>query len=180
MGDSSLIVIHLRAKPHQKATLAKYGMLGTKIFDEFSQRRAKLFHADAYSTAAARAAYFGKDKVDDARYSEYSHTWGGLPVVAVAGDELQMPPVPAQVSLLAPIEGTSNEQKTGVKILNTFTHVYRLTTQMRFEDEVLKSILTKMREPGGCRLTAAEWKAMEETEVTDADSDKLAGTELYY
>ena len=101
-------------------------------------------------------------------------------MVGVAGDELQMPPVPAQVSLLAPIEGTSNEQKTGVKIFNTFTHVYRLTTQMRFEDEVLKKILTKMRQAGGCRLTYAEWGAIEETEVTDADSDNLAGTELYY
>ena len=42
MGDSSLIVIHLRTKPHQKAKLSKYGKLGATIFDELSQLNAKL------------------------------------------------------------------------------------------------------------------------------------------
>ena len=78
------------------------------------------------------------------------------------------------VSLLASIDGTSDEQKTGVKIFNSFTHVYRLTTQMRFTDEILKSILTKMRHLGGCQLTGQEWAALENTEITRRANEDMA------
>ena len=71
-----------------------------------------------------------------------------------------------QASLLASIDGMSDEQKTGVKFFNSFTHVYRLTIQMRFTDEILKSILNKVRHPGGCELTRQEWAALENTETT--------------
>ena len=63
----------------------------------------------------------------------------------VAGDELQMPPVPFESSLLAPVEGSSHEQKVGVKIFSGIRHVYRLTTAMRFKDDLLSGMLTKMR-----------------------------------
>ncbi len=71
--------------------------LGVKIFDEFSQFNAKLWHAELQSRgcghlnratephAVARATEPG---VDDSRYGECDQTWGAMPVVIVAGDEL--------------------------------------------------------------------------------------------
>ena len=49
---------------------------------------------------------------------------------------------------------------------------------MRFKDDVLVSILAKMRQPGGCKLTPQEWKSLADTEVTS--DDDLKGTELWY
>ena len=186
MGSSSLITVHLRPKPHQKAAMARNERLGSKLFDELSQLNSKLFHADAYCTAVARAngekIKRGQDPpvIDATRYADYDQTWGALPVVGIGGDELQLPPVPMQASLFAPIEGTSHEQKAAVKILNSFTHVYRLTTAMRFTDPVLKSILSKMRQPGGCALLDTEWEKLKNTEVTGPDCEKLIGTDLWY
>ena len=89
----------------------------------------------------------------------------------MGGDELQLPPVPMQASLLAPLEGCGDEHKAGVAIFSGFKHVYRLTTAMRFDDPVLIAILAKMRMSGGAKLTGAEWTSSEATEArTAADS----------
>jgi hypothetical protein len=101
-------------------------------------------------------------------------------VVGLGGDELQLPPVPMQASLFAPIEGTSHEQKAAVKILNSFTHVYRLTTAMRFQDDVLTAILHKMRQQGGCSLLSSEWGALMETGISGPGCAKLADTDMWY
>ena len=185
MGSSSLLTTHLRPKPRHMPYIRRVGRLGAKIFDEFSQINSRMFHADAYCTAVARAAAQPEDRQDDvqvridpAMYADRKHSWGCLPVVVTGGDELQFPCVPAQAGLLAPIEGASNEQKTAVKIFQGFDEVYRLTTAMRFKDPVLKSILFKMRQKGGQKLTSEEWKALRETEVVKEDD--LAGTELWY
>ena len=93
----------------------------------------------------------------------------------VGGEELQLPPIPMQVSLLAPLEDCSDEHKAGVAIFSSLKHVYRLTTAMRFDDPMLIAILAKMRTPGGAKLTGAEWASLEATEAkTSAD---LEGTE---
>ena len=128
LGNSSLMTVHLRTKPRQKPAMERNGRLGAKLFDECSQLNTKLWHADAYCTAVARAASFSGQaselpKIEVERYADYDQTWGATPMVGLGGDELQLPPVPAQAGLFAPIEGTSHEQKTAVKILNTFTHV---------------------------------------------------------
>ena len=49
---------------------------------------------------------------------------------------------------------------------------------MRFDDDELITIRAKMRTPGGTRLTSAEWKSLQGTEVRDAS--ELAGTESWY
>ena len=64
-----------------------------------------------HGTAVAQAPIYG---LDPSWYSDPEQTWGGTPVVVVAGDELQMPPVPFEASLLAPVEGSSHEQKAGI------------------------------------------------------------------
>ena len=96
----------------------------------------------------------------------------------MGGDELQLPPVPMQASLLAPLESCSGEHKAGVSIFSGINQVYRLTTAMRFDDPMLIAILAKMRMPGGAKLTAAEWASVEATEArTTAD---LEGTEDWF
>ena len=95
--------------------------LGAKILDEFSQTSAKLLHADAYRTTMARAALYS---LRPDQYAQPDQTWGALPVVCVCGDELQLPPVPFESSLLAPLEGVSDEQKAGVAITDIFTGLY--------------------------------------------------------
>ena len=96
----------------------------------------------------------------------------------MGGDELQLPPVPMQASLLPPLEGCTDEHKAGVAIFSGFRHVYRLTTAMRFDDPVLIAILAKMRTPGGAKLTGAEWASVEATEARTATD--LEGTEDWF
>ena len=79
-----------------------------------------------------------------------------MPIFIMGGDELQLPPVPMEASLLAPLEGTSDEHKAGAAIFANLKHVYRLSTAMRFDDPVLISILQKMRTPSGARLSESE------------------------
>lgn len=177
-GNSSMLIPHLRLTATNKKTAEyRYGPLGAKIFDECSQYNARLWHADCYRTASARDAMYESVQFYD--YSEPQHTWGDLPIVIVCGDELQLPPVPAEAGLFAPIEGRSNEQKVGVKIFSGFSDVYRLTTAKRFDQDIHISILHKMRTRGGCSLSDEEWAALDNTEVQDPTTD-LAGTEDWY
>ena len=142
-GNSSLLTPHLRRIPRRKLYLRRVCRLAAKIFDEFSQINSRLFHADAYCTAVARAAAVAgaeraseppsaeqasELRLDPARYTDRDQSWGALPVVVVAGDELQFPCVPAAAGLLAPIIGTSDEQKAAVKLFTSFDEAYRLTT----------------------------------------------------
>ena len=175
-GNCSLRTVHLRLNEKRGRVLgAIYGKTGAKIIDEFSQLSAKLFHADAFITSIARAPIFN---LRPERYAMPEHTWGAMPVFVMGGDELQLPPVPMESSLLAPLEGTSDEQKAGVAIFAGLKHVYRLTTAMRFDDPVLVAILDKMRTPGGAKLTNAEWAGVQATEANDASD--LAGTEDWF
>ena len=80
--------------------------------------------------------------------------------VVKCGDELQLPPVPEDSSVLAP-PTDSKEHAAGVKIFAQQGYCYRLTTMMRFHDELLVRILRKMRQPQGCELTAQEWSALQ-------------------
>jgi hypothetical protein len=175
-GGASLRTVHLRLNDKRGQVLgAIYGRTGAKIIDEFSQTCAKLFHADAFITTMARAPIF---KLRPEAYAVPEHTWGDMPIFIMAGDELQLPPVPMEASLLAPLEGKSDEHKAGAAIFAGLKHVYRLSTAMRFDDAVLISILGKMRTPGGVRLTEAEWRSLQATEASDAS--ELAGTEDWY
>ena len=175
-GGSSLRTVHLRLNEERARILGNvYGKMGGKIIDEFSQDNAQLFHADAYITSLARASIY---KLAPERYAQPLETWGSTPVVCVGGDELQLPPVPMEASLLAPLEGRSDEHKAGVAIFAGLKHVYRLTTAMRFDDPVLIAILAKMRMPGGAKLTGAEWASLEATEAKTAAD--LEGTEDWF
>ena len=86
---------------------------GALYVDEYSQLQGELNHAGALRTTYAREAKHGLNK--DV-YFKPQERWGRLPVVVYSGDHLQLPPVPASSSMLASLEGTTNEHKVGAKI----------------------------------------------------------------
>ena len=177
--DSSLRTVHLRVTAETKKALECNTVpLAAIVIDEFSQCIGQMLHADALRKSYGRQQALG---LEIHRYAEFDETWGRMPVVVIAGDELQLPPVPFAHSLLASTDGTSDEHKAGVHLFSQFQHVYRLQTAMRFQDPVLECILKKMRTPGGSRLTQAEWKALLATNVAGpSDADRLVGTEHFF
>ena len=78
-----------------------------------------------------------------------------------------VPPVPRSCSVLAPLDGTSDEQKAGAAMFANIEYCYEMQTMMRFRDPVLRIILAKMREPHGRKLTNDEWEALRNTELDD-------------
>ena len=62
-------------------------------------------------------------------------------------------------------------------------HVFILETMMRFTDPVLRSILLKMRTPGGAKLADHEWQKLRNTSIdaTPLDAEAfLRKTADYY
>ena len=82
-------------------------------------------------------------------------------------DHLQLPPVPESSSMLASLEGTSNEHKVGASILRNADRVFQFNTAMRFTDKTLIQILDVMRTKGGKKLTDAQWQALVNTGRSD-------------
>ena len=154
VGGGSLKMSALRVNEERRKALACiYSDAGALILDEFSQTQAQLYHALALLTTYGRT---DRLQLDPARYALETETFRRIPYVVTAGDELQLPCVPFTASLLASVQDTSSEHRTGVHIFSQQDFVYRLSTAMRYEDEVLKAILAKMRNPAGCTFTKSE------------------------
>ena len=110
---------------------------------------------------------------------------GKISVFTMCGDHLQLPPVPKSSGLLAPIEGTSDEHRVGASMFNNVHYLFEMHTMKRFTDNVLVSILEKMRTPGGKKLSDSEWEALRKTEldiqdVQDKPDEFLSSTEGWY
>ena len=92
--------------------------------------------------------------------------------------------MPASAGLFADVSQAATEHLAGVEIFKQKDYVYRLSTMKRFTDATLVSLLTKMRRSGGCKLTAQEWKALRDTDISAASATeqrrRLQGTELWY
>ena len=140
-----------------------------------------MYHAVALRSSYGRSAAHELELSD---YAEPSQTFGAIPIVVECGDELQLPPVPASAGLFAEQSEAATEHLAGVEIFKQKDYVYRLSTMKRFTDATLVSILTKMRRSGGCKLTAQEWKALRDTDISAASATeqrrRLQGTELWY
>ena len=72
----------------------------------------------------------------------------------LCGDHLQLPPVPKSTSLLAPLEGASDEHKAGAAMFANLDYIYEMKTMMRFQDPLLIRILEKCgsQEVASCQL----------------------------
>ena len=130
--------------------------------DEALQTQAQLFHAWALRTTYARGSRFN---LETAEYARPRQIYGRIFFLALCGDHLQLPPVPRSSSVLAPLDGTSDEQKAGAAMFANIEYCYEMQTMMRFRDPILRSILAKMREPHGRKLTNDEWEALRKTEL---------------
>ena len=95
---------------------------------------------------------------------------GRVSQFALIGDHLQLPPAPTAESLLAPINGASDEHKAGIAMFAGIENVFLMETMMRFTDPVPRGILKNMRTPGGARLADNEWKTLK---ATTNDQDTL-------
>ena len=111
-------------------------------------------------------------------------SFGAIPVLVECGDELQLPPVPSSAGLFAPLADASLVHRAGVELFTQKDYVYRLATMKRFTDPTLIAVLTKMRTPGGCKLTQQEWKALQATDISKLSAaeqqERLQGTDLWY
>ena len=157
----------LNAQTRQKLAITHVDA-GALYVDEYSQLQGELHHAGALRTTYAREAKYGLSK--DVYYKPLER-WGRLPVVVYSGDHLQLPPVPATSSMLAPLEGTTNEHKVGAKIFRDADLVFEFQQAMRFTDQTLIDILKIMRHPGGRALSNQQWQALKNTEVRAEQPD---------
>mgnify|MGYP001413582745 CR=1 FL=1 len=135
---------------------------GALFIDEFSQLQATLGHANNLFWTIARLPRYNL-KLED--YAKPRETAGRVSKLTLSGDHLQVPPVPKSTSLLAPLEGTTDEHKVGAAMFANIGHVFVLETMMRFRDPILRAVLEKMRMPGGVGLEEEEWQAFMETNV---------------
>lgn len=138
------------------------GRAGAVIVDEISQVQAALLRAVCLRMTYTRALLY------NLLFSAYAAIWetfGKTGFVLLSGDHLQLPPVPQRTSLLAPLDNATPEHKTGAAIFSNMPAVIAMSTAMRFNDDTLRSILAKMRTPGGRKLSEQEWTALDATKL---------------
>jgi hypothetical protein len=157
MRTSSL---HIKSDAMRKRMDANQTKAGAWLHDEAMQTAAPLMHACALRTTYARQHVYN---LDTARYAEPSEIFGRISFYGWFGDHLQLPPVPKSSGLLAPLTGTSDEHKVGASMLSRAHYVYEMHTMKRFDDPTLVTILHKMRQTGGAKLTEREWQALSDT-----------------
>ena len=144
--------------------------------------QAELNHAAALRTTYARESKYGLNRNS---YSGPRERYGRIAFLWYSQDHLQLPPVPESSSMLAPLEGTSDEHKVGAKIFRNAELVFQFNTAMRFTDETLIQILEAMRTPGGKKLSRTQWQALVQTErsaeqPTDASAERPDETNCYH
>ena len=100
--------IRIRTDTMRKRTRAVHERCGALFIDEYGQLPTTIWHAACLLWTIARQGRY-KLKMED--YHRTRETSGRLSKKVLSGDHLQLPPVPKSASLLADIEGTSDEHK---------------------------------------------------------------------
>ena len=104
-----------------------------------------------------------------------AETWGRVRAKILCGDFYQLPPVPATASLLFSSQKQSYEHQQGHALLAGVQYVVDFKEAKRFDDPILIEILACMREPGGKKLSAEAWAAIEATQVGSMGADAPGG-----
>jgi hypothetical protein len=102
----------LSAQSQQKLSIT-HADAGVLYIDESSQLQGELNHEAALRTTYARESKYGLNRNS---YSGPRERYGRIPILWYSQDHLQLPPVPESSSMLAPLDGTSDEHKVGAKI----------------------------------------------------------------
>jgi hypothetical protein len=163
----------LNAQSSHKLSLT-HADAGVLYIDESSQLQGELNHAASLRTTYAREARYGLNRNN---YSGPLERYGRMAILWYSQDHLQLPPVPESSSMLAPLEGTSDEHKVGAKIFRNAELVFQFNTAMRFTDKTLVEILEAMRTPGGRQLSRSQWQALLQTE---SSAEAPEHTETWY
>ncbi|MDP6416552.1 MAG: hypothetical protein QGG54_16205, partial [Gammaproteobacteria bacterium] len=171
----------LNAQSRQKLTIT-HADAGVLYIDESSQLQGELNHAAALRTTYARESKYSLNRNN---YSGPRERYGRIAILWYSQDHLQLPPVPESSSMLAPLEGTSDEHKAGAKIFRNAELVFQFSTAMRFTDETLIQILEAMRTPGGRKLSRDQWQALVKTERSaeqpaDASAERPDESNCYH
>ena len=140
---------------------------GAMLHDESSMLAGTMNHAASLLATYARESKFRLRRED---YAMPGERYGRLPLLGYFGDHLQLPPVPKANSMLAPLEGKSQEHRVGAAIFRQARYVFQLQQMMRFKDPVLIRILHTMRTVGGQALADSDWRALLATELDNDTS----------
>ena len=113
----------LNAQSRQKLSLT-HADAGALYIDESSQLQGELNHAAALRTTYVRESKYGLNRHTGSSPQE---RFGRIAFLIYSQDHLQLPPVPAPSSMLASLEGTSDEHKVGTKIFRNVERVFEST-----------------------------------------------------
>ena len=152
---------------------------GAMLHDESSMLAGSMNHAASLVATYAREYKF---RLRRENYAMPRERYGGIPVLGFFGDHLQLPPVPKANSMLAPLDGTSQEHRVGTSIFRQARYVFQLQQMMRFKDPTLVRILHTMRTVGGQALAETDWQSLLETELRNdtCSADKPVTTNSYH
>ena len=95
---------------------------GAVIEDEFSMIAGSMNHAASLLFTYAREGTYRLRRED---YAQPRERYGRVPILAWAGDHLQLPPAPKKNSLLAPLQSTSQEHRVGASIFRMLSMCFR-------------------------------------------------------
>ena len=112
------------ANSSRRKVRAIHERAGALLIDEFSQLQAKLFHANNLFWSVARQDKYNLALQDYALPREIA---GRASKLVLSGDHLQLPPVPASHSLLAPIE----VHLTSTKLARQCSQGYRTSSSWK-------------------------------------------------
>ena len=134
--DSSLhsdslrtVNIRIRTDAMRRRTQAVHVKCGALFLDEYSQLPTTLYHAHNLLWTLAREPVYDLKRED---YAKPRETAGRISKVIHSGDHLQLPPVPKSASLLANIDGTSDEHKAGAAMFASIEQVFQLIAVKHF------------------------------------------------
>ena len=140
---------------------------GAVVHDESSMLAGILNHAASLLATYARESKF---RLRRENYAMPRERYGGVPFFGYFGGHLQLPPIPKANSMLAPLDGTSQEHRVGTAIFRQARYVFQLKEMMRFKDPTLVRILHTMRTVGGQALAETDWQALLQTELRNEPS----------
>ena len=116
-------------------------LAGAMLHDESSTPPGIMNHAASLLATYARESKF---RLRRENYAMPRERYGGIPFLGYFGDHLQLPPVPKANSMLAPLDGTSQEHRVGTSIFRQARYGgFQLQQMMRFRNPILIRIQVK-------------------------------------
>ena len=155
------------------------------ILEEISMMSPMMLAAISYRLCLARASNHAG--ANPALYSDAAYCFGGIPIVVMLGDFMQLAPLGEEGGrmslLMPPRQNPGAETLGGLRLFReALTHVMFLRTTHRFVDRsvepprpcpILPRLLEYMRSPGGKPMPEDLWKAMKGWVVKNPGDERL-------